>query len=103
MGGSGCSAFNPASAYWRPASGFTPAQCGLPTRLLNDLRKADLYVLRRRMGMLLNSALFHRYVGCSTTWRSPMREHTNLDESLTATWVADEARRPGKTCAEPTS
>ena len=50
--------------------------------MLNDLRKADLYVLRRRMGMLFQFGALFTDMSVFDNVAFPMREHTNLDESL---------------------
>ena len=51
-------------------------------KVLNDLRKADLYVLRRRMGMLFQFGALFTDMSVFDNVAFPMREHTNLDESL---------------------
>ena len=81
MGGSGCGK----TTLLRLIGGQLRASSGevrVADKVLNDLRKADLYVLRRRMGMLFQFGALFTDMSVFDNVAFPMREHTNLDESL---------------------
>ena len=64
MGGSGCGKTTPASAYPAASFGLPRRSAGCRQGCSTICTKSDLYVLRRRMGMLFQfGALFFRYVG----------------------------------------
>lgn len=81
MGGSGCGK----TTLLRLIGGQLQATAGevrVAGQVLKDLRKADLYALRRRMGMLFQFGALFTDMSVFDNVAFPMREHTDLDEAL---------------------
>ena len=68
MGGSGCGK-TPASAYWRPASGF-PGEVRVADKVLNDLHKGGSVWQQQAHGHAVPVRRAVHRMRCSTTWRS---------------------------------
>lgn len=81
MGGSGCGK----TTLLRLIGGQIQASSGevrVADRVLKNLKKSDLYALRRRMGMLFQFGALFTDMSVFDNVAFPMREHTNLDEGL---------------------
>ena len=81
MGGSGCGK----TTLLRLIGGQIQASSGevrVADKVLKNLPKSDLYALRRRMGMLFQFGALFTDMSVFDNVAFPMREHTNLDETL---------------------